>query len=345
MPDMEQKIGVEEAAQEISALASPDETELSEVAEATSAEEDAWLDANLEPDDEGDAPVEVAEEAAEAKAPVAEETQPEAEQVEQAPEADNQAELADAYTVLRRAGFEMSDLEGLTPNRVLAIAEKQSKIQSDLDRRFRETTATDAIDGPEDSAATPNTDAEASADSPLDFVKMASPLAEALALDEDGTNLLVDFQKQSMAPLLDTIRAQADVLHSTQMGLMDMQAAQAREQLGERFPQLADTEGPEYARVVERMRTLGRGGEYKNMVTLMEDAASIEFAQAARAEVSAAQQRISQLKANGQPVPAAGPAHSSSKPMTSDDIEDMVLDALDRGDTEALNKARRLASR
>ena len=305
--------------------------------EAASAAEDQWLDANLE-GDEGEEP-----QAQEPAQEPAEEPQAEPEAAEEAP-ADN-TELADAYTTLRRAGLDMEDIEALPEERVLAIAAKQNKIQSDLDRRFREGPAAedgDATESAEDSAGTPEA-AEAPADSPTDLSSMASPLAEALALDDEGTKLLVEFQQQSMAPLLQTIKSQEDLIKQTQMTILGMQEGMAVDQLRERFPQLADTKT--MTRVRKRMRTLLSSRNYDDMPSLLEDAASIEFARQTTDEVKAAREKLGQLRSNGQPVPATGPAPAAQTTYTSDDLEDMVLEALDSGDEAALRRARALSGR
>ena len=310
--------------------------EVDEADADAAAAEDAWLDANLE-GDEGEEPQ--AEQAAEA--PPIEATEP-AEAGE--PAADN-TELADAYTTLRRAGLDMEDIQALPEERVLAIAAKQTKIQADLDRRFREGPAAedgDATESAEDSAGTPEV-AEAPADSPTDLSSMASPLAEALALDDEGTKLLVDFQQQAMEPLLQTIKAQESLIEQTQMTLLGMQEDMAVEQLRERFPQLAQADS--MARVRQRMGTLVSSGNYNDMMSLIEDAASIEFARQTTDEVKAARDRLGQLRSNGQPVPATGPAPAAQTAYTSDDLEDMVLEALDSGDEAALRRARALSGR
>jgi hypothetical protein len=239
----------------------------------------------------------------------------------------------------------MEDIEALPKERVLAIAAKQNKIQSDLDRRFREGSTPedgDATESPEDSAATPEA-AEAPADSPFDLSSMASPLAEALALDDEGTKLLVDFQQQAMSPLLQTIKSQEDLIQQTQMALMGMQEDMAVDQLRERFPQLADTDS--MTRVRQRMGTLVSSGNYNDMMSLLEDAASIEFARQTTDEVKAARDKLGQLRSNGQPVPATGPAPAAQTTYTSEDIEDMVLEALDSGDQAALRRAQSLSGR
>jgi hypothetical protein len=308
-------------------------TDTDESDAAASEAEDQWLDANLESDEGEEAPAEQAE-----AEPVEAPAEPDA------PAADN-TELADAYTALRRAGLEMEDIEALPEERVIAIAAKQNKIQSDLDRRFREGATPedgDATESPKDSAATPEA-AEATADSPFDLSSMASPLAEALALDDEGTKLLVDFQQQAMSPLLQTIKSQEDLIQQTQMSLMGMQEDMAVDQLRERFPQLADTNS--MTRVRERMGTLVSSGNYNDMMSLLEDAASIEFAKQTTDEVKAARDKLGQLRSNGQPVPATGPAPAAQTTYTSEDLEDMVLEALDSGDQAALRRAQSLSSR
>ena len=309
-----------------------------EVAEAAEASDDAWLRENLPPD-----PDEIAEGAhddppAGGRAPADTTEQLETSEVDP-------AEYADALTAVMRAGLTIEDAKLLPPERVLALAEHQAKIQADLDRRFRESGSSgDATSNDGDPEGTPAV-AEATPGSPPDFEKLASPpqeLVDALALDGEGTKLLADWQKQAVAPLARQNQQLHTELSGLHQELIGMQAETARIQLQEQFPQLADTNTPEFGRVVERMKRLQSSGQYSNVRQLMEDSASVEFAGDLKDQASAAKDRIDRLKDGGQPTPPSGKDHHDERRAAPGDIDDQMLIALEEGNDAEVQRLKRL---
>lgn len=348
---------VEAAAETLSALgaepgASSDVVN-SEAAQAAESADDAWLEENLLPDTDEELAGEPQPAAGDDAPQAGDDTDDSEQAVEQAQGADTEqlevpdidpAEYADALTAVMRAGLTMEDAKALPPERVMAIAEHQAKIQSDLDRRFREGGSSgDATDNgdPEGNAQ----QAEAPSGSPPDIEQLASPpqeLVDALALDGEGTKLLADWQKQAAQPLMEQNQALHGALQQLQQQVVGMQAENARAQLQEQFPQLADTTTPEFQRFVQRVDKLDHTGQYTDVRQLMEDAASIEFAADKRAEVTAAQDRINRLKDSGQPTPPSGKDPRDEQRADQGDIDDQILIALDEGNHAEVKRLQRL---
>jgi len=301
--------------------------------------EDAWLEANDSSEDEMGVIADEAETVeADADTATAETTEP-AETGERSPE------LADALAVLRRDGWDPEDLDTLDPTRILAMAEKRLQVQGDTDRAYQKLKELEAGETTGEKSAESEAvadTAEATSDSPAqDISEMVAPLAEALALDEDGTRTLVDFQKSLMAPLTQGFEAQQTLLQQTVDAVIGMQAETARSQLVDRFPQLQDTSSEEFKSVQVRTDQFLRSGEYDSVHAAMESAASVEFAAQARSEVARAKETVNRFQSNGQPsTHTTAPEQPGA--MSVEDKENATLEMLESNDPNAKARARAL---
>jgi hypothetical protein len=229
------------------------------------------------------------------------------------------------------------------------MAEKRGQVQGDYDRAYQKLKALEAGETTEGDVAESEgvaDTAEAPSGQPAqDIAEMVAPLAEHLALDDEGTEALVSFQKAVMGPLTESHQVQSRLLEQAVGAILGMQEETARNQLGERFPQLRDVSSEAYKAVQARMGELHKTGEYNSIASLMEAAASVELAPQARADVARANDTVNLFQANGQPSTEAMPPEPGSGPMDTDALEDRILDLLESGDPNAVAKARALSGR
>ena len=230
-------------------------------------------------------------------------------------------DLEKAIAALKRDGLPASVIEKMTNSEIVALGEKRAKVQGDADNAYRELTELKnqkemATDSETESAALAEpTDQPVSANAK----EAIQPFADIFG--EDAAEALSEYGKASMAPLLETIQAQSNMLEAV---LMDS----AKGKLQDRFPQLAD--GESYARVSDRMRSLAKPGEYADIDNLMSDAARIEFSDETKQVADEISSKRARQKAVGQMTPAGG-AETPEHSLGVEEREDKLLEALESG--------------
>ncbi len=276
-----------------------------------------------------------------ADAPGAEGTPPDVTSQQKAPEApqkeadtvpvvDDERRLAEA--IIRRDGeWTAEDLSALPKERILAIAKQREKVQSDMDGHMSEL-----VEFRKKSEMSPGertgreNEAEALTPPKADLTK----LAEALALDEDGAQVLADSFSKQVAPLLQELTALKEGNRNAEGIARRVEAELVRRDLSERFPQIQDANGPGYKQVLATMDTLTKGGAQQPTAQLMEDAALITFAAEIRDAAAKDDTKLRNARANGQVVTTTNDRVSKAdandpKNMTTDERESRVLDMLD----------------
>lgn len=249
-------------------------------------------------------------------------------------------ELAEAWSVLRRDGFQKDDLGALSDEAVMRLAAHRKKVQTDVDRKLSEATSqkTDDQEQSQESAEEPTT-AEATPSATLseDLLSAAKSFAEHVGLDDDGAQKLAE----SYNSLLQPMRQQMEQLSQF---VAQQQLESARLRLVDRYPQVADKSSDEFARVVERMTKMFQGDANQDMAVLMEDAIAFEFRDQMRGEAESAQQTIRNLRNNGAPSTPTG-AQPDSTGLSGEELEDQILALLESDAPDKVDRARRLSGR
>ena len=283
---------------------------------------------------------------------VEEESQPEAvaddQPVEQQPEQPEQAEdtpkeasadLEDAWSILRRDGFDRADLAALSDEAILRLAAHRKKVQGDVDRMLSEAKKANE-EVPEQSQAESDepTTAEATSDQPEEdnLLGAARLFADHVGLDDEGTKLLAKSYEAIVQPF-------ASQLQQMQMQMAAMTVEAARRQLVDQYPQVADTNGEGWQKVVARMNKMSTEGSYDTVEQLMEDAIAFEFRDQYRSEAQSAQQQIRNLRTNGSPSRPQGAAPEAVA--DADQLEDQILALLESDAPDRLQRARMLGGR
>jgi len=280
-------------------------------------EDEEELPFGVEEEEEEELPEEAdqaTEEEPESEDQVDEEEQP----VEESVPSDD---LEKAIAALKRDGLPASVIEKMTNSEIVALGEKRAKVQGDADNAYRELTE---LKNQKEMAPESETESAALAeptDQPVsaNVQEAIQPFADIFG--DDAAEALSEYGKASMAPLLETIQAQSNMLEAV---LMDS----AKGKLQDRFPQLAD--GESYARVSDRMRSLAKTGEYADIDNLMSDAARIEFSDETKQVADEISNKRAKLKAGGQMTPAGG-AETPEHSLSNDEREDKLLEALESG--------------
>ena len=257
-------------------------------------------------------------------------------------------ELAEAYTVLRRDGFQPEDLKGMDEASIMKLAEHRKKVQSDVDRLLREAREGDSPQQDPDSEQTPEESgvaqqqAEATSDQPFraHLQATAKPLAEYLGLDEEGEKLLLNSYEAIMAP----ITAQ---LQQMDMAMVARDVEAARVALVDKYPQVADAKGEAMQKVVDRMAKLYTASPEdsdQTTVGLMEEAIVLEFRDELRSEAASAQEQIKKYQRNGLPdTPKRQKA--PGKELSAEERENEILALLESDLPDRLERARELGGR
>ncbi len=243
---------------------------------------------------------------------------------------DDERRLAEA--IIRRDGeWTAEDLAGLSKERVLAISAQREKVQGDMDRHMAELVELrKSGDTPPGERTGSKNDAEAVSTPKVDI----TALAETLALDSDGAQVLANAMQQQVAPLLQELGVLKEGNQSTEKMVKSVMAEFARRDLSERFPQVQDASSENYSKVLTMMNTLQRGGDQTPTAQLMEDAILITFKDEIKASASEATSLLRTARANGQPVTSTTDRvskHSDPTKMTQDERESSVLELLDKG--------------
>jgi len=268
----------------------------------------------------------------------AEEAAPEAPQSEPETPAvlDDERRLAEA--IIRRDGeWTAEDLAALPRERILAIAKQREKVQTDMDGHMSELVEfRKKSELPPGERTGRENEAEALTSQRTDLTK----LAEALALDEDGAQVLADSFSKQVAPLLQEITSLKDGNRNAEGIARRVEAELVRRDLSDRFHQIKDPNGPGYKQVLATMDTLTKAGEHIPTAQLMEDAALITFAKEIRDAAAQDDTKLRNARANGQVVTTTNDRVSKDsatdpKKMTQDERESAALDMLDQGGSAA----------
>ena len=298
--------------------------------EAQDAKEDALLE-QLDPgrEEDGEAPAAEKVEAKEQK------------------EAADPAVLADAYTVLRRDGFQPEDLKSLDDEAILRLADHRKKVQADVDRLIREGKEvkqdgdTEAAEQTQEESEVAQPQAEAPSDAPFtaNLREAATPIAEYLGLDEEGKDLLVKSYEAVVSPVLAQVQAM-------QTSMLQKEIEQARVELADTYPQVADGEDENMERVLGRMVQLYDPGADRlpSTTELMEEAIALEFRRDFREEAQSANKTVKRYKRNGMPD-APKRQRTPSKEMTMEEREAAVLDMLESDIPDRVQRAKEIGGR
>jgi len=272
------------------------------------------------------------------------------EEVEEAVDAEEAQDVAspemeDAMGVLRRDGFTAEDLEGMGEDQVLRLATHRKKVQGDVDRLLREARADaegndDDSQTQEDSGETATAEAPPEVPSQVDLRESVTPIAEYLGLDEEGTDLLVKFQESAMKPLQEKLDMQSQQFEAIGMQMLMQDVERARQGLEDRFPQVSDSSGEDFGKVLSRMQTM-YSDDYDTVDKLMEDAIAVEFSGEFRETAQKASDSIRKQQRNG--LPEA----TSSRPdpraaLSAEEREDRILEILESDEPDRYEKARAL---
>ena len=259
----------------------------------------------------------------------------------------NNEELSDAYTVLRRDGFQREDLESLDNEAILRLAEHRKKVQTDVDRLIREGKEqkqdgdTEASEQTLEDSEAAQPQAEATPDAPLtaNLQEAAAPLAEYLGLDEEGKDLLIKSYEAVVAPVL----AQVQAMQSAQL---QREVDEARADLVETYPQIADGEDENIQRVIGRMVQLydPEASHIPSVRELMEEAIGLEFREDFRKEAQSAQKVMKRYQRNGMPD-SPKRQRTPAKEMTMEEREAAVLDMLESDIPDRVQRAREIGGR
>ena len=247
-------------------------------------------------------------------------------------------ELKAAQDVLRRDGWEDEDFDALPEERLIAIAEHRKKMQADVDRKLREDdeSADDALQSDSEEGH-----AEPAKDTP-DVASTAhlDTLSDYLGLDEQGKDLLRQFQDASVAPMRKLIDDQQAVLQNVQAVLVRQELDRARSELQAEHPQVRDVHSAEFGRVLERMDKLAQEEPSKSTRDLMEEAVLLEFRGEIKETAQAAKRSLNGYRDQGQPVVRAKPSTPAQQYSSPSEKEDAVLRILESDDPDRFQRAR-----
>jgi len=320
-----------EAAQPQEAAAAPETSETQE--ETAEQQQDRVLmelDGDPDPDDlipAGDVSEETEPQAGEPQGDRESETSPLSEQHKQ------------AYDILKRDGWTPEDLEALSDDRLLSIAEHRKKMQADVDRMLRERqapspdTETDKDSG--EATAEPTSDQPSVAN----LAEQATAFAEYLGLDESGKALLVELQQAAVQPMQKLVQEQQRVLQAVQEQLLFTELERARMSLVDRYPQARDTQDERWGKVLDRMGQMWADGAQHDPGKMMEEAILLEYRGEIAEQARDAKERVANYRQAGMPSvkprPEATPTYS-----TPEERQDAVLRILESNDPDKYARAR-----
>ena len=235
-----------------------------------------------------------------------------------------------ALSALKRDGISQAIIDKMSEEEILELGAKRAKVQSDTDNAYRELGALKKSGENESDETKTESEVAEPADQPVEdtLKETLKPFADIFG--DDAADALLSYGKTAVEPLATQLQAQQAMREQL---LLD----RSRQGLADRFPSLATDEG--YASVQQRMQTLVKSGEYRDIDTLMNDAARIEFSDTANEAALEYEKKKLHQKSSGQ-MTQADKASTPAGALTNDEREDMLLDALDRG--MPLSEAKRM---
>tara|TARA_R100000808_G_scaffold1130_3_gene5221 strand:+ start:5895 stop:6947 length:1053 start_codon:yes stop_codon:yes gene_type:complete len=221
------------------------------------------------------------------------------------------------------------------PERFVEWGLKRAKVQADGDRFSQEhadlkakldSTHQDGEqpEGEDESGNTPQSDAQPTTQATMETQR--SQIADIFG-EEAADAVMQPIQAMAMN-MQNIIQQQEMRLFQLSQMVEQKELASVRSQLQERFPQLADDKAFEQVR--EKMASLVKTGQYKTYSDVMLDAARITLADAMESGSKAT--KINQAKSAGQPR-RRSTASTATRPQTTDDRDDQVLESLMSGMT------------
>lgn len=245
-----------------------------------------------------------------------------------------------ALAVLKRDGWSVEDLEALPEDRLIAIAEHRKKMQADVDRMLRDRQQSDATDD-ETARDSEGTVAEPTSDQPqsANLKQRAEEFADYLGLDEKGAELLYQLQQSAVSEQSQESKRLNDAFVFVRNEMLYMQLEDARRSLESTYPEVADIESPEFARVLERMGTLNEDSPQRVSRKLMEDAILLEFKDEYRDRAAKSKSQIRNYRDSGQ-MTAQSARPDSPEYSSAEERQDAVLRILESNDPDKYKRAR-----
>jgi Arc/MetJ-type ribon-helix-helix transcriptional regulator len=255
------------------------------------------------------------------------------------PKSDNQGDDYErAMAALQRDGTPRHILDeeyDRNPDRFVEWGLKRAKVQSDGDRFSQEHAELksqleqtqqggEQTEGGVQAGNTPETQAQ-----PAMHPDLATQKNRIAEIFGDEAAEAVWKPMESLAQSMSGIIQQQE-MRLVQLSQMveQKELASVRSNLQERFPQLTDDK--QFEQVKEKMTALVKTGQYDTYSDVMLDAARIMFADAI--ESGNKSTKINQAKSAGQPR-RKSTASNASRPRTTDDRDDQVLESLMGGMT------------
>lgn len=216
-------------------------------------------------------------------------------------------------------GFTADDLQGLSPERIAALAEKASKRQADIDKKLSEKskTADSATAAPEPA----KTEAvKAGAQQMKELVKGVSEL-----LGDDVGDALGKVIENAMKPLVERLEKAESFTERQAQSVLESRVIAVRDELAGEFPQLKDE--AVLKRVVGQMEDLANPQKYPELRDLMRAAARLELFDELLAAKTTTQPKHDTSRQKHQPTaPTRASAPTASKTLSQQ--EDEALDAV-----------------
>lgn len=247
-------------------------------------------------------------------------------------------EIEAAQEVLRRDGWVEEDFEALPDERLIALAEHRKKMQADVDRKLRDDEESQDDEVPSDSE---DGQAEPASDLPdVEDSQHLDTLSDYLGLDEQGKDLLREFQSASVAPVRKQLEEQQALLQNVQVALVRQEVERARTELQAEHPQVRDVRSEEFSRVLERMDKLAQEEPDKPTRDLMEEAVLLEFRGEIKETAQAAKRSLNGYRDQGQPSVKPQPTTPQQQYSSPSEKEDAVLRILESDDPDRFQRAR-----
>ena len=274
----------------------------------------------------------------EGQAPPTEEPDPKTEE----PSAPSAERTAAEQFLRLKAGVPQSALEGLDDEAVLAWAEERRTREATVDAAFaRAKRAEKESSEPTDSQATD--DGEQQPTPKEDLQAVAQVFADDLDLTDEGRDRLGEGLEKLLAPLRDEIAALKETQQTTSQRDAMQVIQSVRQQVGERFPGLADD--ATFERVVARAKALEGLPEYGGgersfteygpelftevaCALQLEDKGTPEEAAAAREAAQRERERQERIDAGSGADPSSPPA--PTRPPTKQEADWTVFQKIKR---------------
>lgn len=240
--------------------------------------------------------------------------------------------LDSARKTLELDGWEEADFAALPEERALALAEKARARHAEIGTKLRAAKAASKSDGEATPAAKASEPRPAEPAQPIDLKARLKPVLDELAISDESGSALTAALSSLVDPLRSELEEAKGELQTIKMAKLEREVGDARKELSERFPKLAeDSEFEDFlAEASALVPGLQASGRAKTVQELFESVARLRGYEEKKPVDTAKSDALSRKRDAGQPL--TNSRASQPRALSTEQRKRQYFDALRKGE-------------